>query len=385
MTKSKKIKKKLDSNPKISVIVPVYNVGEHLKACLDSLLSQTFSDFEVIAVNDGSTDSSAVILAEYANKDSRVKVLHQENKGLSSARNAGLKYQTGDYVCFLDGDDYLAPVALEKTYKKFSIDTDIVVYGYQKVDAVGMRISGASFGHETLSNDAAFRSILSHKISPMACNKLYRSSLFRHYDILFPVGLLHEDLDTIYRLFWHAREVRFIAAELYYWTVRDGSITSSVTKKHVDDVTQIFLARVDFLNENCSLSAFKEEYALSLVKMFNLLLERSSVFVETDDRLVSYISLLFDKVLDSSGEFRELVKEIDLPVYKKFNKLFQLNAKVFEVKANSNGKLLEEYRSELTAIHNSQTYKVALKLRLIIQRLLPLGSKRRKFVEKFFN
>ena len=214
---------------KISVIVPVYNVEEYISVCLDSLLKQSFSDFEVIAVNDGSTDNSAAILAKYAAKDSRIKVLYQENQGLSGARNAGLKHQTGCYVCFLDSDDYLAPTALEHIYNNVSMSTDIVVYGYQKVDAEGNRISGANFGDRTLVNDTAFRSVLSHTISPMACNKLYRASLFSDNGISFPMGLLHEDLDTIYRIFWHAREVRCIPDELYHWVVRDGSITSSVT------------------------------------------------------------------------------------------------------------------------------------------------------------
>ena len=145
------------------------------------------------------------------------------------------------------------------------------------------------------------------------------------------------------------------------------------------------MAREVFLNRNGVMSSFKEEHALSLVKMFNLLLERCSVFVETDERLAVYTSVLFDNELDSSGELRQLVKEIDSPLYKRFRKQFKTNAEVIEKSLGSNGKLLEEYRNELNAIRQSQTYKVALKLRLITQSLLPLSSKRRYFFEKFFN
>ena len=104
--------------PKISVIIPVYNVEEYLPVCLDSVLAQTFSDFEAVCVNDGSPDNSAAILEKYAKKDARIKVVSRPNGGLSAARNTGLENACGEYIYFLDSDDYIHPQLLEILYKK---------------------------------------------------------------------------------------------------------------------------------------------------------------------------------------------------------------------------------------------------------------------------
>lgn len=107
----------MTESKKISVIVPVYNVGEYLRQCVDSILSQTYSNLEIIAVNDGSTDGSGAILDEYREKDIRLIAIHQENQGVSAARNKGLDVATGDYIAFVDADDYIHPEMYEKLVK----------------------------------------------------------------------------------------------------------------------------------------------------------------------------------------------------------------------------------------------------------------------------
>ena len=118
--------------PQISVVLPVYNVEEYLRQCLDSLANQTFEDFEVICVNDGSGDSSLSILEEYASEDERFKIISQENKGLSGARNTGMDHIKGKYTIFVDSDDWLELNALEKLYNKITaLDSDILMYKFR--------------------------------------------------------------------------------------------------------------------------------------------------------------------------------------------------------------------------------------------------------------
>ena len=119
--------------PKISIIIPVYKVEEYLPACLDSVLAQTFTDWEAICVNDGSPDNCGTILAEYAQKDSRIKVITQDNQGVSVARNKAMENATGEYICFLDSDDELAPTFFQKMHQAITdTNSDIVWCDFQQ-------------------------------------------------------------------------------------------------------------------------------------------------------------------------------------------------------------------------------------------------------------
>ena len=121
-----------NNNPKISVIVPVYNAEKYLRRCIDSILAQTFTDFELLLIDDGSTDSSGKICDEYAKKDRRIRVFHKENGGVSSARNVGLSHLRGNWVYFVDSDDYLSPQHLQN-YVNY-LDADIIYQGYRLFD-----------------------------------------------------------------------------------------------------------------------------------------------------------------------------------------------------------------------------------------------------------
>ena len=126
----------------ISVIVPVYNVEKYLRQCLDSVLAQTYRELEIILVDDGSTDGSGAICDEYATRDSRIKVVHQQNGGLSSARNAGLDLATGEYVAFVDSDDYIHETMLELLYQALvENNADTVICNFERVDEKGDVIS----------------------------------------------------------------------------------------------------------------------------------------------------------------------------------------------------------------------------------------------------
>ena len=170
------------TQPKISIIVPVYNSEKYLCGCIDSILSQSFRDFELILVDDGSRDSSQRICDDYAQKDSRVKVIHKENGGVSSARNAGLSAVRGGYLCFLDSDDTLEPDALQLMYQSISNENvDLVIAGYNRYDEDGTKIFGMSNSAvELISHEAALEEMYtprSGNYQGYLWNKLFRKSI----------------------------------------------------------------------------------------------------------------------------------------------------------------------------------------------------------------
>lgn len=187
---------------------------------MDSIVQQTYRNIEILPVNDGSTDSSAHILEEYAGKDSRIHVLSKENGGLSDARNHGIAHANGRYICFIDGDDTIALDYIEKLYKAIERDgSEIAVCDmeYHYEDGRKEFSSGGDFVHTNV-NDYPKLVLINNS----ACNKLYKTGLFN--DLLFPKGKLYEDLATIPALLYKAKLVSKVNEPLYYYRQRAGSI-----------------------------------------------------------------------------------------------------------------------------------------------------------------
>ena len=215
-------------NPLISVIVPVYNVEPYLRQCVDSILAQTYENLEIILVDDGSLDRCPQICDGYAKKDERIRVIHKENGGLSDARNAGLNIATGDYIGFVDSDDWIEPNMynhLIRTLLKY--EADISVCGYQESN--GKRIlatKSMAWQEKTYTVEKAFREVLlSGEIMVVMCNKLYKSILFN--DIRFPKGETFEDHAVFYKLFEKCSCIAHSGKIGYYYRKRPGSITFS--------------------------------------------------------------------------------------------------------------------------------------------------------------
>lgn len=222
---------------KISIIVPAYNIAEYLGRCLDSLLGQSYQNLEIIVVDDGSSDQTAEIIDTYATKDSRIVAVHQQNQGVSAARNHGLDLVTGDYIGFTDGDDiiesdmfaFLADI-LEK--KK----VDIAHCGYQMV--FPNRVDYYyNTGVERLMNrdEGVYELLVGTMIEPGLWNKLYRAELFQ--EVRLPVGVQEtEDLLCNFELFMLAEHSYFVDVPKYHYMLREGSATTTVMseKKHHD-------------------------------------------------------------------------------------------------------------------------------------------------------
>lgn len=220
----------------ISVIVPVYNVERYLRGCLDSLLGQTYRELEVILVDDGATDSSGAICDEYARGDERIRVIHKENGGLSSARNAGLSVARGEYIAFVDSDDTVESDAYELMLSCMT-GVDIVLCGTRVVREGERHKKRADTRRRTLSREELWEEIFV-KLDNSVGNKLYRKSVLE--GITFPEGLVHgEDLLFNLRVLQHARAGVFLFAKKYNYYKREGSITTGrhFTPRMLDEIT----------------------------------------------------------------------------------------------------------------------------------------------------
>ncbi|MBR2845412.1 MAG: glycosyltransferase family 2 protein [Solobacterium sp.] len=232
--------------PEISVVVPVYNVRDYLRKNIESILAQTFTDYELILVNDGSKDDSLSILREYEQKDPRITVIDKPNGGLSDARNAGMAIASGKYIQFIDSDDFVEPQLLEKCRQKLEeTGADMVIFDiYQYFLATGKK--------EIIANTYDASGVYSIRTNPelivniqnCAWNKMYKLSLFKDNDIIYPWGCYYEDLGTTYRLLARCDKVAFINEPLYdYLQDRPGNITHqfNFSVYHVLDMVKLTL------------------------------------------------------------------------------------------------------------------------------------------------
>ncbi len=212
-------------NPKISVIIPVYNVEDYLSQCLDSVINQAnFFDYEIICVNDGATDDSGKILEEYSKKDKKIKVITQENKGLSGARNTGIDVAKGEYICFLDSDDAFAPYTLDVFYD-IAKDSgcDVVVCG-KDVSSLQDFYPEPKYDYKIYS--PALKNIVNiAKAKSQAWNKLYSAKALKNHR--FIEGITFEDWPFVTTLFADIKSFAFLSTPLYFYNQDNVSITRS--------------------------------------------------------------------------------------------------------------------------------------------------------------
>lgn len=226
-------------NDLISVIIPIYGVEKYLSQCIETVISQTYKNIEIVLVDDGSKDRCPKICDEYANKDDRVIVIHKKNGGLSDARNAGIKVAKGKYITFIDSDDYIAFNYIEYLYELIiKNNADMSVCQRNDVNENGIEIGAKKkYKDYLIENTFMAMSFLFTKdeLDTVAWGKLYKTSMFN--DVEYPYGKYHEDVFTTYRLIAKCKRVAIGAGELYYYRHRYESIqTQSFSKKHLDGV-----------------------------------------------------------------------------------------------------------------------------------------------------
>ena len=237
------------NSPIVSVIVPVYNVENYLIDCLDSLIAQSMDNIEIILVDDGSTDDCPSICDAYAQSDKRIKVIHQENKGLSDARNAGIGIASAGYIMFVDSDDYVDRDFCLLAYKTITeTNSDMVVFGYDKINVTGTPI-GDSCIHKNICGPATTEEALcyisSEQIQEYAWNKIYRKELFA--EIRYPSGELWEDMATTYLLINKCRTVFIIPDILYHYRIRPYSLSYHTPKEQIEIIVNRHVDAYEYL------------------------------------------------------------------------------------------------------------------------------------------
>lgn len=222
-----------------SVIVPVYNVEKYIFSCVESVLCQTYRDFELILVDDGSTDCSSSLCDEYARKDSRVKVIHKANGGQSTARNLGLDHACGEYICFLDSDDfYTTPCFLEQIAQAAESGVDVIIFRYQKfyengqIDSCGISMADL---HD-MEKPELLETLVKRDAFFCSCwSKSIRASVLKENHIRFDEELSCEDMDWYYKVLCHTNRLRVVDEAYVSYRQRANSVTSVFRVKTVED------------------------------------------------------------------------------------------------------------------------------------------------------
>lgn len=239
------------SDIKVSVIVPVYNVEKYLRQCLDSIINQTLKEIEILCINDGSTDSSPEILKEYEEKDSRIKIINKKNAGLSAARNQGLELAKGEYVSFIDSDDWINETFCEALYtaaKKY--DSDIACGGIVRVTGKRQR-NKLIYKKEEFTKDTDKKNRLTKTpVFSYVWNKIYKRESLIKSGVTFPVGRVFEDVTWSIKAIYYLNGVVTTPSALYYYRKTPTSIMSAKSEKNAKDYAQSEKEMLEFAKEN---------------------------------------------------------------------------------------------------------------------------------------
>lgn len=270
--------------PHISIIIPVYNTEKYIFKCIDSLLQQTFQNFEIICIDDGSTDNSVDIIKNYQNQDTRIKLFQQKNSGPGSARNLGIKNSTGEFICLLDSDDFLTNDALEILYneqkKNFS---DIVIAKLRlfdnKTDETikirGWRGKNISANHQY--NISNLYKNLFQIVSPVATAKLFNSKILKENNILFSDYKMAEDALFIYTYLTYCAKISFTDKIVYQYRINISENLTSQNSDYFLDFNKSFLALKDVILQRNLYSKLKKTWFRAYMCCFIHILKISNI------------------------------------------------------------------------------------------------------------
>ena len=232
----------------VSIIVPIYKVEQYLRRCLDSIINQTYTNLEIILVDDGSPDNCPQICDEYAAKDKRIVVIHKENGGLSDARNVGLDISKGEYISFVDSDDWVSLDYINELYSSLiKVHADIAIINHKHVTDILINENERKHPLKIFLKQQALFKLIVKQYQPFVTSwgKLYRKELFKN--IRFPVGKCHEDEFTSHLLINAASKVVYLNRILYFYYQRPNSITKG---SHILDLIEAFENRLKFTIDN---------------------------------------------------------------------------------------------------------------------------------------
>ncbi len=265
---------------KFSVIMPVYNVEKYIHQSVDSVLNQSYRDFEIILVDDGAKDSCPTICDDYAKKDNRIKVIHKKNGGLSDARNFGIDKASGEYIIFLDSDDYWgSEKALEHIAEKIEQEkSDVLIFFFQYLFENENKIVEYNENYKTITIDRTDKAtqltdlIRNNVFISSAWAKVIRRELFLEHDLYFEKGIYSEDIEWSARLMLYAKSFSVVNDNFYIYIQRDSSIAHALRRKNIEDAEKnVFkaLAMADKFDEGCRI-AFMNYIAYQYITVLNV-------------------------------------------------------------------------------------------------------------------
>ena len=310
-------------NQLISIIVPIYNVEKYLKECIESIINQTYKNIEIILVDDGSPDNCGKICDEYSQRDKRIILIHKENGGLSDARNKGIDIAKGDYLTFIDSDDFVNIDYIEKLYNSIKLNnTKLAQCGISKVNENNEIIEKLNYDENYIKTSHEILNELygKHLIENVVVwNKMYAKELFEN--IRFPVGKIHEDEFTTYKIFYSVDRISLLSDCLYNYRQTNESIIGKKFNKKRLNLLEALEERMDF---------FKNRNEIDLY-------EKTLKFYIEELRLY-YIKV--KKYIENSKEIQQDIKRKYKIEYKKFVKIKSkktkeiLKAKIFYINSN---------------------------------------------------
>ena len=282
-------------NIKFSIIVPAYNIKDYIERCLNSILSQNYKNFEIIIVNDGSTDNCEKICKKYAKKDARIKYILKENGGLSSARNEGIKYATGDYIWFVDGDDYIKEESLNIISKVINNNIEINIICFKNyIDRDGIITPNNIFRQNI---DVSKQYMLNQT---SAWNKVFKRKFLNEHNFEFPLGIIYEDLAVLPSLCIYTSKIIFLDEYLYYYVVRTNSIMH--VKKFKENRDNKFIAidkLINIFKKQKSFQKYKPELEFLCIKHLlitystEILKYNSDIYKNRIKRAINYVNQNF--------------------------------------------------------------------------------------------
>ena len=265
---------------KISVIIPVYNVEKYLKRCLDSVINQTYKNLEIILVDDGSTDNSGKICDEYAQKDKCIVVIHKENGGLSDARNKGLGICTGDYISFIDSDDWIEKDFFEYVVNNIK-DNDLLIFDYYITNGKFSKWIKYNNTEFELKKENCLLKLTKAEIQSYAWNKIYKINLFD--DIRFPKGRNYEDQAIMHLIVDKSEKIRYCNKAFYNYYQNPKGITHTVNYKNYRDFLYVNILRGRFLKKK-----YPKVYEYHLNYIYSAIAKMCWLYKNDDKYIIRY-------------------------------------------------------------------------------------------------
>lgn len=310
--------------PKFSFIVPVYNSEEYLNKCIDSILNQTFSDFELIIVNDGSTDNSSKIIESYAKKDNRVKYFYKDNGGISDARNFGVSRVNGEYIIFVDSDDYIKQDLLFRLNEEIKKEPNLDIIKYEFLYVRDGNLINENFTTEYKKDNGEniFLYLINQKRPfDMLCIYAFRTEYFKKNKFIFPKGKAHEDFALIPLIIMRSKTVLIINEPFYYYVQTNSSITRGNKLEKIKNRLNDMLYHYDNLLEEFNKLKPSEQLGINFRSYIsNALIIRAKELSGKDLKL--YINELKKRKVFDNLISNTLIRKTKKNLLKLFPKIF---------------------------------------------------------------